>query len=424
MMRSWRCWTGWRSSLDTPPMIRLFPILVVSQVSNMAPLIAFLVFADTAAFAGFVFIMLIGQLVLPVLTLRLDYQIQVELQRSRQRYFMGVSLVLLGLFCAVLLPLALILPGGEGRLPWALAYGASLSLQGIVRAYAVARQRGVAAFELSNIAKNAVALGLSAVVPGGAIAALFVLANLLHGLVSVGYLGVVIRGRVRLRMLDGLWRAPRRSFRRARKILTYSFPNSFIGMATGRLPLIAIEAMLPAVMASGFLAANRLALSPLNFLIAALRIVGLIEVNKRRADIPNRFRVLVIGVFASAPVLMAPLLFPGLLAPLVRGFDPSWEAALAYLPIMYPWAVTFLCAGWLDRVFDALGTQRRIFVIELSMLAVMAGVSGLIWGGTLSGTGALVVVSLVSAVHSVAWVGAFVYGEVRPTGRTAERSQR
>lgn len=409
-------------------MIRLFPILVASQVSNMAPLVAFLVFADTAAFAGFIFIMLIGQLVLPVLTLRLDYQIQVELQRSRQRYFMGLSLVLLGVFCAVLLPVTLVVPDAEGRLPWALAYGAALALQGIVRAYAVARQRGVAAFEMSNIGKNALALGLSAVVPGPAIAALFVIANLVHGVVSVGYLGVLIGGRVRLRMLDRLWRAPRRSFRRARKILTFSFPNSFIGMATGRLPLIALEAMLPAGMASGFLAANRLALSPLSFLIAALRIVGLIEVNKRRADIPNRFRLLVVAVFGSAPFLMAPLLFPGLLAPLVRGFDPSWEAALDYLPIMYPWAVTFLCAGWLDRVFDTLGTQHRIFAIEVTMLAVMAAVSALIWAGILAGTSALVVVSLVSAAHSLAWIGAFLYGEVRPgggpAGGTAERGER
>ncbi|MFN3211427.1 MAG: hypothetical protein ACE369_21030, partial [Roseovarius sp.] len=357
------------------------------------------------------------------LTLRMDYQIQVELQRSRQRYFMGLSLLLLGMFCTLFLPLALVVPDAEGRLPWALAYGVALALQGIVRAYAVARQRGVAAFEMSNIAKNALALGLSAVVPGPAIAALFVIANLVHGLLSVGFLGILIGGRVRVRMLDRLWRAPRRNFRRARKIVTFSFPNSFIGMATGRLPLIALEAMLPSGVASAFLAANRLALSPLNFLVAALRIVGLIELNKRRADIPNRFRFLAIAIFASAPILLAPLLFPGLLAPLVRGFDPSWVAALDYLPIMYPWAVTFLWAGWMDRVFDALGTQHRIFMIEVTMLAVMASVSALIWAGTLAGTGALVVVSLVSAAHSVAWVGAFLYGEMRSAGATAERGR-
>ena len=392
-------------------MIRLFPILVVSQVSNMAPLIAFLIYADTLAFAGFIFIMLLGQLVLPVLTLRLDYQIQVELQQSRQRYFLGVSLLLLGGFCAVLLPVVLLIPAEGARLPWALAFGASLALQGIVRAYAVARQRGVMAFEASNIAKNALALGLGAVVSAAHLGGLFVLANLAHGLLAIGYLALVIPGWPRLRMLRGLLRAPRLVFRRARKILTFSFPNSFIGMATGRLPLLAIETMLAPGVSSGFLAANRLSLSPLNFLIAALRIVGLIEVNKRRAGVPNRFRALAIGVFALAPVMLSPLLFPALLAPLLRGFDPSWQQALAYLPIMYPWAVTFLWAGWLDRVFDALGTQKRIFVIEVSMLAVMAAVSGLIWAGALGGMGALVAVALVSSAHSVAWVAAFLYGE-------------
>lgn len=397
--------------------------MVVSQISNMAPLVAFLLYAGTEAFADFIFILLLGQLLWPLLTVRMDIQIQIELYSSRQDYVLGLGLWLLITFALIGTIGVFLYQGAPSQLMsdplfGGLAMGIALSIQGLARAWIVARSRSALlyGFETLNVAKNLGALALSDKL-SEYLTPFFVWTNVVHGALLLVLLYFWIGKLPRLR---ALWHfiSPSvcKGMRfRARRVLVYSFPNSFIGMATARLPLLAIEATLPVPVSAGFLAASRMALSPLNFLIYALRILGVIEINKRRAGQQNRFSALVGLISIGTPLLLSPLLLPIVasdwLVPLVSHFDSSWQDALDYLPMIYPWAVLFMMTGWLDRVFDITGTQRIILIIELFMLVLMSAISLGIWFGLFQGMLALWIVALVSAFHGACWGIAFVYIE-------------
>ncbi|WP_166418796.1 hypothetical protein [Cochlodiniinecator piscidefendens] len=408
---------------------RLFPLLVLSQISTMAPLFGFVLYSDTGAFANFIFMLLLGQLLWPLLTLRLDIQIQVELQHSRQAYVLALGLWVFGAL-SLLSAFGLwigqipIFTEGEMHKIWGgLFIGASLAAQGLIRGYVVARGKmgPIVFFELSNILKNFGALAVSGWVvaqfSNAALADLFVWANIIHGITIVAITLVALRAQPRIRVLQHFLRKGSILRRRAHKVLYYSFPNSFIGMATGRLPLLAIEAALPAPLSAAFLAANRISLSPLSFLIYALRILGVIEMNKRRNNTPDQFRRFLWTVTIGAPLVLSPMIlpafYPSIFDPIMRFFNESWTEAVAYLPMMYLWAALFLMTGWLDRVFDVTGRQHIILMIELVMLVLTAILSAAIWQGVLTGQVALWSVVGMGMLHSIAWGWAFLTKEYR-----------
>ncbi len=72
----------------------LFAILVFSNLSNLSPTLGFLFNSNTFQFSQYIIIVFLSQLIWPILNLRLDIQIQVELARSKQDYFFKLSLYL------------------------------------------------------------------------------------------------------------------------------------------------------------------------------------------------------------------------------------------------------------------------------------------------------------------------------------------
>lgn len=414
-------------------MWRLFPFLVVSQISNIAPLIGFVAYSTTLEFADYIFCLLLGQLLWPILTLRLDIQLQIELHRSRQNYVFGLALWVL-LIQALIWAVLLFIWRGEpvsgsalDQIWGGLFLGVALALSNCIRAYFMALNSTnlLIIFENLNIIKNAAGLWIFAWSTQNNLLTdskqIFIWASLVFAIIVTLGLLVWLRRKPAPRVLISLiapWKAGSGNIRmRARRVLLYSFPNSFIGMATGRLPFLAIEAMLAAPLASAFLAANRLTLSPLNFLVFAFRVTAVLELNKRRKNISNRFRQYFWIIVGLGPVILSPMLLPAFVSdiyhPLLRRFDPSWHAVVALLPLTYPWAVLFFATGWMDRVFDITGQQHILSVIEVSMFGVAALITWAIFAGSLTGMATLWTMVAFGCLHALAWLCLFIWKEFR-----------
>ena len=412
---------------------RLFPFLVLSQISNMAPLAGFLIYSTTVEFADYLFCLLLGQLLWPLMTLRLDIQLQIELYRSRQDYVFGLViwvLIAFTLIGAALLYLWRGVPVLDNVLDqmWGgMFLGAALALASCVRAYFVARgnTKLLMGFETANIVKNAATIWLAAWVAQHSLLAdfkqIFVWTNVIFALMTTLGLLVWLRNKPTPRVLISLialWQIKTGTMRtRARRVFLYSFPNSFVGMATGRLPLLAMEAMLAAPLSAAFLAANRLTLSPLTFLIFAFRVSAVLELNKGSNNLPNRFRYFFWIIVGLGPVLLSPMILPafvpGIYDPILRYFDPSWSVAAAFLPMTYPWAVLFFITGWMDRVFDITGQQHLVLIIEIVMLCLAALMSWAIFASWLTGMSTLWAIIAFGCVHALAWLSLFFWKEFR-----------
>jgi hypothetical protein len=373
----------------------------------MAPLAGFLLFAGVSPFADYIFVLLLGQILWPLLVLRLDIQIQVELFKSRQDYYLSLSTYLLFILTIIsCLPVLFI--DYEGKLLMGCIMGCSLAAQALVRSIAIARSSGLILFECSNIAKNLAALLLAAFLPTSYLTDLFVYSNLAHGLIILLIVLRVLKVPLNIRILNSFSVGNRVAVRRARRVLSFSLPNSFIGMATARLPILAIDAVVAPMIAAAFLSATRLCLSPLNFILYAFRIIGLIEYNAKRKRQVNSFTALFITITALSPVILLPMLFPGFLEYFLKHLEPSWLDVLPFLPIIYPWAVAFLISGWLDRIFDASHRQHLIFRIEVLMFFVTLVLSLLIWAGIIQGNSVFWMVAALGTVHGLLWYVVFV----------------
>ena len=412
---------------------RLFPFLVLSQISNMVPMAGFLIYSTTVEFADYLVCLLLGQLLWPLMTLRLDIQLQVELYRSRQDYVFGLVTWVLTAFTLIGAALLYVWRGVPvldnvlDQMWGGMFLGAALALTSCVRAYFVARgnTKLLMGFETANIVKNAATIWLAAWVAQHSLLAdfkqIFVWTNVIFALVITLGLLVWLRHKPTPRVLISLialWQIKTGTMRtRARRVFLYSFPNSFVGMATGRLPLLAIEAMLAAPLSAAFLAANRLTLSPLTFLIFAFRVSAVLELNKRRNNLPNRFRYFFWIIVGLGPVLLSPMILPAFVPdiydPILRYFDPSWSVAAAFLPLTYPWAVLFFTTGWMDRVFDITRQQHLVLIIEIVMLCLAAMMSWAIFASWLTGMAALWAIIAFGCVHALAWLSLFSWKEFR-----------
>ena len=393
---------------------RQFPLLVASQVSNTVPILAFVLFSDTQAFAAYIVILLAGQLLSPLVTARLETQVQIELQRSRQDYYALMALE--GLAAVSLLGLVLFALAPSVWVGWgSAAIAVATAAQNLTRAQCVARERGLVPFEAANIARNLVSLGIAALVAPANVALVVIGAQAAFALVCVA-------ASLRMAHPGGPWRSlvartvrhRRVALRRARRVLTMSLPSSFISMATGRLPLLAVEAAVPAAAAAGFLSASRIALAPLNFILYAVRINAIVELNRLRSGRTSRFRALFWMMSLSAPILLSPMLVPQLFAPLLAPFDPSWLGALDMMPLIYPWAVAFLMTGWMDRVFDIRAQQAVILKTETFILGAGVLVSLVVASGVAGVWGSFVLVVALNVVHCAIWFVLFARREFAP----------
>lgn len=169
-----------------------------------------------------------------------------------------------------------------------------------------------------------------------------------------------------------------------KQFIKYSTPYALLGVIRTRVPVLILEAFLPLKQVGLYSLAFRVMYSPLNLVSSALRPVifqaaamgGVKSVEKQINKITTILAVTVVPVIVFY-YFFADDLFNNI-------FGPKWAGA-GYVGkfIILP-AAGFLFCGWMDRVFDVLGQQKLMMLMEL----VFAGLSLVgLWLGLAFGDG-------------------------------------
>jgi len=168
------------------------------------------------------------------------------------------------------------------------------------------------------------------------------------------------------------------------QFLKYSTPYALIGVIRSRLPILILEAFLPMKQVGLYSLAFRVMYSPLNLVSGALRPVifqaaaagGVKSVEKQIN------RILTVLAVTVAPVIVFYFFYADNLFKSI--FGVQWiEAGEIGKFVIIP-ASAFLFCGWMDRLFDVLGQQKLMMILEF----IFAGLSiaGL-WIGLSLGNG-------------------------------------